>query len=206
MKQEMVLNLQEMDKTVVLPEGANSHSDLSKASRVEQIYQDFCTRRDAGEAVDPDEFLNRFPSLKGSLQRLLHAHLYLEENSFLLADSVPGRFPSVGESFLGFHLLQELGKGTFARVFLARESKLGNRLVAVKIVKSLHGGVEAKILGQIKHNVGVSTLALFRRANEGAIHPYLGGRVSLPVGSEVGSGRKQLSAGTRPRYRGDARR
>jgi serine/threonine protein kinase/Tfp pilus assembly protein PilF len=42
-----------------------------------------------------------------------------------------------------------LGKGSFARVFLAREPMLGNRLVAVKV--SLGGASEAHILGRLGH-------------------------------------------------------
>ena len=36
-------------------------------------------------------------------------------------------------------------------------------------------------------NIGVSSLALFRRADQRAIDPYLGGRIALSVGNEIGS-------------------
>ena len=44
----------------------------------------------------------------------------------------PEAWPQTGDTFLGFHLEQELGRGGFARVFLATEPALGNRAVAVR--------------------------------------------------------------------------
>src|SRR5262245_57258709 len=41
--------------------------------------------------------------------------------------------PEVGETFDGFQLLAELGRGAFGRVFLARQGELADRLVALKI-------------------------------------------------------------------------
>ena len=48
-----------------------------------------------------------------------------------------------------FGLKYELGRGAFARVFLAAEPALGNRQVAVKV--SLQGHAEAETLGQLDH-------------------------------------------------------
>ncbi len=50
------------------------------------------------------------------------------------ADPRPaGRFPTVGETFLGFKLTAELGTGAFARVFLAEQTALAGRPVALKV-------------------------------------------------------------------------
>src|SRR5205085_9311422 len=46
------------------------------------------------------------------------------------------RFPESGDEVFGFRLLCELGRGSFARVFLAEQLELGGRLVAVKVSKS----------------------------------------------------------------------
>jgi hypothetical protein len=40
------------------------------------------------------------------------------------------RFPAVGTCFLDFDLLALLGSGAFAKVYLARQADLGNRLIA----------------------------------------------------------------------------
>jgi hypothetical protein len=41
--------------------------------------------------------------------------------------------PKAGSEFLGFELVDEIGRGAFGRVFLARERELAGRLVVVKI-------------------------------------------------------------------------
>ena len=63
-------------------------------------------------------------------------------------DSRP-RFPSAGESLHGFELLRELGRGSFACVFLARQTAL-DRLVALKV--SANRGREARTLAGLEHD------------------------------------------------------
>lgn len=116
---------------------------------IDRAYEEYCRRLENGTPPDPDEFCDQFQTCKVSLRRLIEAQQYLEENSFLLAEGPPFRWPEPGESFLGFNLIRELGRGAFARVFLAVEPALGNRQVAVKV--SLQGNTEAETLGRISH-------------------------------------------------------
>ncbi len=46
--------------------------------------------------------------------------------------SHPTSLPRAGDEVSGFRLLLELGRGAFARVFLAEELSLGGRLVALR--------------------------------------------------------------------------
>ena len=73
---------------------------------------------------------------------------FLEANPEILRDA-PKNWPNPGDSYLGFNLLRELGRGGFARVFLAEEWALGNRKVAVKIAREVRS--EAETLGRIEH-------------------------------------------------------
>jgi serine/threonine protein kinase len=57
--------------------------------------------------------------------------------------------PEEGAHFLGFHLVSELGRGAFSRVFLARQTELGNRVVALKISVDLFN--ESQTLAQLQH-------------------------------------------------------
>lgn len=120
-----------------------------KSAVLDLAYEEYCQRLEAGTPPDPDEFCERFPSFRASLRRLIEAHRFLEENSHLLAGGQPARWPEPGETFLGFELVRELGRGAFARVFLAEEPALGRRRVAVKV--SLQGASEAETLGRIEH-------------------------------------------------------
>ena len=149
----------QLDQTLALQAPVGS----SKTNLVAQAYQEYCDRRAGGERLDPEEYCDLFPAFRTALAKFVHAHVFLEENSFLLADPsllsqngalllpgvAPSCFPKIGTTFLGFRLVEELGHGSFARVFLAEEPKLGQRRVAVKI--ALGGGAEANILGQVEH-------------------------------------------------------
>ncbi len=58
-------------------------------------------------------------------------------------------FPNVGDCFEGFEIESELGRGAFAVVYLARQSDLANRQVALKI--SLGPSTEASHLARLVH-------------------------------------------------------
>ncbi len=58
-------------------------------------------------------------------------------------------FPKIGEAIGGFRLVSELGRGAFARVYLAHEIALGNRPVALKVSKA--EGDEPQILARLQH-------------------------------------------------------
>ena len=57
--------------------------------------------------------------------------------------------PSLGDLFLGFRIVEELGRGAFGRVFLAHQGDLAGRLVALKVSAELPG--ESKTLAQLQH-------------------------------------------------------
>src|SRR3989442_15633850 len=48
-------------------------------------------------------------------------------------DGSDPRLPEVGEEFLGFRLIGELGRGGFGRVYLAKQGRLAERLGALKV-------------------------------------------------------------------------
>lgn len=76
---------------------------------------------------------------EGSIDPELQSRLELSQSAM----------PEVGGSFRGFHLLAELGRGAFGRVFLARQTELADRLVALKI--STESLTESQKLAQLQH-------------------------------------------------------
>jgi serine/threonine protein kinase/Flp pilus assembly protein TadD len=120
----------------------------NKSLVLDLAYEEYCCRKESGDTPDAEEFCARYPSLKASLRRIIQAHRFLEESSPPL-DAARARLPQAGDTLLGFTLQRELGRGAFARVFLATEHALGNRPVAVKI--SLQGTAEAETLGRLRH-------------------------------------------------------
>jgi serine/threonine protein kinase/Tfp pilus assembly protein PilF len=59
------------------------------------------------------------------------------------------RPPRVGDTLLGFRLAAELGRGAFARVYLAEQAALANRPVALKV--TLRPTREAERLARLQH-------------------------------------------------------
>jgi eukaryotic-like serine/threonine-protein kinase len=82
-------------------------------------------------------------------------------------------FPSAGETFHGFKLLRELGRGAFGRVFLAEQEGLAGRHVALKVAADLV--CESQALAQLQHT---HIVPIYSVHDAGALQavcmPYLG--------------------------------
>src|SRR5581483_3840277 len=109
-----------------------------RAAQVQCAFEEYLDRDEAGEAVDISAFCARYPAIKTSLRLHLQGYQLAEANAQHLpgstdvrdlAPSPPLPWPKSGASFLDFTLVRELGRGAFARVFLARETRLGDRPV-----------------------------------------------------------------------------
>lgn len=159
------------------------HPELGarKSIVLDLAYEEFCQRLESGEPVDADSFARRFPTFQRSVRRLIAVHDFLEQNVGLVPTK-PTEWPEPGQLFQGFSILAELGRGSFAKVFLAEESSLGNRLVAIKV--SRDGAAEAEILGRLQHPNIVPVYSV-RRDDETGLTvicmPYLGRTTLLDV-------------------------
>ncbi len=127
------------------------HPELKRHRSIvlDLAHQEYRHRVGAGESLEVDEFAGRFPSLQKSLHLLIEVYRLMSQNSAFCDLQESLVWPEPGESFLEFLLIGELGRGTFARVFLASEEALGQRLVALKIAP--RGGDEAMIMGRLHH-------------------------------------------------------
>lgn len=127
------------------------HPELQscKSVLIDLAYEEYCQRLEVGEEIEPEAFVDRFPSIRSSLLELIQVHEFLDEDSRLAGAHAEPCWPKPGDSFLGFQLLEELGRGAFSRVFFAAELSLGNRLVVVKVTTM--GRHEAHTLGQLDH-------------------------------------------------------
>ncbi|HEX4612917.1 MAG TPA: protein kinase [Urbifossiella sp.] len=80
---------------------------------------------------------------------------------------------AVGGEFLGFRLEEEIGRGAYGRVFLARQGDLAGRPVALKV--SLDAAGESRALAQLQHPNIVPVHSLHRVGPFQAVcMPYLG--------------------------------
>lgn len=120
-----------------------------KSLVLDLIYEEYRQEIEAGRTVDRDQFCDRFPDYRSTVNRLLQVDDLLNNHGELIDACAHVVWPKVGETFAGFQLLEEVGQGAIARVFLAQESDIGDRLVVLKVTAGDLG--EAGFLGRLDH-------------------------------------------------------
>ncbi len=103
------------------------------------LYEEYHVRKRAGDLVEPADYLKRYPDRAEELVRLLG--LEAPHLSSAMCVTPPPETVEVGATLDDFDLLALLGKGAFARVFLARQRSM-SRLVALKV--SADGGERSR--------------------------------------------------------------
>ncbi|MBF6481930.1 serine/threonine-protein kinase, partial [Nocardia cyriacigeorgica] len=113
------------------------------------IYEEFHIRRRSGSSVDVGEYTAAYPEQAEQLSQLLTTEDY--HSTLLGGRAEPANLDEleVGQRIDDFDLMTSLGRGAFARVFLARQRSM-QRLVAVKI--SRDKGTEPQTLAQLDHD------------------------------------------------------
>ena len=147
---------------------------------VELIYREFCLAEASGrEAGSFSDYLARFPEHKTALERLIRLHgecspsllgRWMETTPSL--DRCRRPATAIGPYFLA----PELGRGGFARVFLAEQTNLENRLVVLKV--STRMTREPWLLARVRHPHIVEIVS-HATVDDGAFHlicmPFWGG-------------------------------
>ena len=139
---------------------------LDRDAVLDLAYEEYVQRLELGERVEVEEFLSRISWFRDELAELIHMHHDVEAK---LA------WPEPGQEFAGYKVIRELGRGTFARVFYATESAIGDRPVVIKV--SDQAAAEANILGQLSHPNIVPIHSIQQDARTGksiVCMPYLG--------------------------------
>src|SRR5262249_51489560 len=123
-----------------------------RSAVLDLAYEEFCLRRDKGETLDIEDFCARFPHCRSYLRHMLLADQMIAEHPSSLDHPVPelDDWPQPGDVVRKCTLLRELGRGTFARVYLALEEPSGNRVVALKLSRLASN--EARTLGPLSHD------------------------------------------------------
>jgi serine/threonine protein kinase/Tfp pilus assembly protein PilF len=142
--EELISRWQEGD-TVPAEELLNRHPELwHRAEQALQlVYEEICLRKQVDANDLAGDVLRRFPQWRKQLEVMLECHRLLERTT-----SSP-RFPEAGETFAGYRLLRELGRGGAGRVFLASQPALAHRPVVVKLI--CRHGKEHLLLARLQH-------------------------------------------------------
>ncbi len=175
----------------------NPRTDRDAASL---IFQDFCRRREQDPNTNIKEYQERFPEHKDTLATLV------QQDAFLKSISAPSEsrgssphfsLPEVGDKLFGFRFLHELGRGSFARVFLATQDDLASRPVVLKV--SNLAGDEPQTMAMLQHThiVPIYSVHEDKRAGLRAVcMPYFGGASLSAVLKEAGVGRLAVRSGS----------
>ncbi|WP_146394105.1 serine/threonine-protein kinase [Planctomycetes bacterium CA13] len=111
---------------------------------LDMVMEEIQLRKDAGQDCSYEDYCERFPQHAELLHPLLHS---AEVTGAVRTRSVPPELP-LGSQVDDFLLIQKLGQGAFAHVYLARQVSM-HRLVALKISRG--GGDESQALAQFDH-------------------------------------------------------
>jgi serine/threonine protein kinase/tetratricopeptide (TPR) repeat protein len=141
------------------------------------LFEEYLQRCQQGDAPNPAEYERRFPSQRDALIGLARQQDFLRSlGGKPVGSSMTLGLPEVGAQVFGFRLCHELGRGSFARVFLAEETKLAGRPVVVKV--SAIDGDEPQTLAQLQHTHIVPIYSVHEDASAGlraVCMPYFGG-------------------------------
>ncbi len=140
------------DEMLDVSEILKQHPELNEFERaiLDLAYEDYQRHIELGGPFDKQQFLASYPGHEAAVKELLEFGQFLGDEGILsLDDDEDDGFPQPGEIFLGFDLIEELGRGSFARVFLATDSRLADRFVVVKVCRL--GKNEAEILARLQH-------------------------------------------------------
>ena len=146
-------------------------------------FEDYRLRREAGQPATAIEYSRRYgidvsnwPPLdcsERSLSRSTGGAVASESRSAF-------NFPQVSQTFLNFELVEEIGRGAFGRVYLARQAGLANRPVALKLTPGT--SVEPDRLAQLQHT-NIVPIYSVHQANgfQAVCMPYLGRQTLVDV-------------------------
>ncbi|MBI1324705.1 protein kinase [bacterium] len=100
-------------------------------------FEEYMLRVEAGERPRWCEYESRFADAGDSLKDLIliqEAFAGFDDDTAVAKRTSQWEgFPEVGDRIEGFQLIEELGTGSFSRVFLAQDVELAGRQVAVKV-------------------------------------------------------------------------
>lgn len=134
-----------LDLVAVLQEHPSLLSDRSHLMSL--VCEEYTTRAQALRELDLDQHCRRFEQFGSSIRRTIQRQL--EVLRFIDVRREPPKWPLEGENFGQFRVIEELGRGAIARVYLCLDEDLGHRPVAVKVTPV--PSFEASILGQLNH-------------------------------------------------------
>lgn len=115
---------------------------------IDLAYEEYYLRDQAGQAPDADAFCRAMPAFRSDVREAIRGHHVLADHPELF-DRLGVEWPEPGEAVEGCPIVRELGRGAFARAYLATDPGTGDRPVVLKLSPTPSG--EARTLGPTRH-------------------------------------------------------
>lgn len=141
--------------SLVSEAGTSSPDTFAKEKSIllDLVLDDFKQLRKSTPDLMVEEYCHKFAclgdALHNSIVRAIDVQNFVELHPEILGIAHEIEWPAIGARLDTFQVLDELGRGAWARVYLCREIGLGNRLVVVKVARG--GEYEAEQLGKLDH-------------------------------------------------------
>lgn len=163
-----------------LPRALEEHPEISQDRSVflDLVLHEYRGRARLSKGISPDDYCRRFPGLDSDLLQSIHRLIEVEQWAARddgLAALLRDDWPKAGDRFCGFELIEEIGRGAMARVYLCTQRELGSRSVVLKVTRQLRD--EASVLGKLEHPAVVPVYSVGRDDQTGLAWicmPYLG--------------------------------
>ena len=115
----------------------------------EVAFEEYRLRRQSGETVLPEEYGEAY-GVDTEAWPVVDVPVNGSNSQLQAAEPASDvAYPAPGEEFAGFRIVREIGRGTFARVFLAEQNDLARRPVVLKI--SRRRSLEPEHLARLQH-------------------------------------------------------
>jgi serine/threonine protein kinase len=120
---------------------------------IENAVDEFLQLSAQNPTLTAKDYVGRFScwasSVRSSIYRQIEVEQFIEAQGALRDRSVDLSWPMDGEQIGSFRVIEELGRGALARVYLCQQTDVGGRQVVVKACRT--GASEAHTLGQLRH-------------------------------------------------------
>ena len=111
-------------------------------------FEAYSLQEEAGRTPDAESFCRDLPAFRSDVRAMIRDYRALVDHPEVF-DRLEVRWPEPGAVFAGFTVVRELGRGAFARAYLAADPDTGDRPVVLKLSPTASG--EARTLGPVRH-------------------------------------------------------
>ncbi|QDU54833.1 serine/threonine-protein kinase [Aeoliella mucimassa] len=156
-------------------------SDTLTLSQV--AFEEFRLRLQAGEPITAAAYEEEYGVDTSDWPIIGHSASTVGLESSEPASDFDSDYPAAGDDFAGFRLVREIGRGAFARVFLAEQNDLARRPVVLKL--SRRRSLEPEHLARLQHTNIVPIYSVHEADGLVAVcMPFLGERTLAHITSD----------------------